>query len=179
VSVTQIGRLTFLPFRTPPNASQPAGIWTSQITVLGDASGGNVFANHEVILLTEPFSALMLTLEQIHLTDTTNASVTWLFEATGFEEHDPVGNRNVLIHFAVIGGGPEAATALLPTNSLRRPVFLGRCDRTSGQDSTMRVIRSNVDAASFRSDLFGYYWTPDAMNAPGGPQRPPGSLFGN
>lgn len=178
MTVTVTGRVRFLPFRTPPNPSQPAGLWTSQLTAIGDASGGDLFLITEVNLLTEPFSALMLTIEQIMLTDTSNAGRTWTMEATGFEEHDPVGNRNVIYDFVTSATGPTSATALNQSGTILKPIFLGRCDRTSGQDSSIRVITDNIDVFTFRQDLWGYFWTPDAMNAPGGPQRPPGALFG-
>ena len=178
MSVTKTGRIRFLPFRTPPSPSQPAGIWTSQITTLGDASGGTIFSVTEVNLLTEPFSALMLTIESLMITDTSNVAAGYLMEATGFEEHDPVGNRNVIYQFPTTASAPTNATALQQADTLRRPIFLGRCDRTSGQDSSIRFLTGNLDGVSFRVDMFGYYWTPDAMNAPGGPQRPPGPLFG-
>jgi len=178
MSVTVTGRVRFLPFRTLPIPGQPAGIWTSQITAIGDASGGTIFMITEVFLLAEPFAALVLTIESMMLTATVDTSLVWQMEATGFEEHDPVGNRNVIYHFQTTGGGPSTLTTLRPDQLPKRPIFLGRCDRTSGQDSSIRMLVQNVNIITFRHDLFGYYWTPDAMNAPGGPQRPPGALFG-
>lgn len=176
MAVTSNTRIKFLPFRSPPNPSFPAGIWTGQMFVAGDASGGNSFMVLDIILLTEPFSALMFTLEQFLVNDSASVRL-YLIEATGFEEHDPVGNRNVLLHFQT-ATGPEAATALRQDNMLKKPLFLGRADRTSGQDTRIRVISDNTNGIGYHAELFGYYWGPGAMNAPGGPQRPPGSLFG-
>jgi len=143
----------------------------------GDASGGNIFMNLEINLLTEPFSAMMFTVEQYLYNDTGTGTRNVLFEATGFEEHDPVGNRNVIFH-VLSTPGPTAAFALRPVSFLQKPLFLGRADRRSGQDTQIRIITTNGDGIGFHADLFGYYWGPGAMNAPGGPQRPPGSLFG-
>jgi len=176
VTVSGTARLAFLPFRSPPGPF-PAGIWTSQLTVIGDVSGGDVILTHEVILLTEPFSALMLTLEQVFIDDT-QAADEYLMEIIGFEEHNPIGNNNMLIAFNT-RNSLGTLSALGPADLLHKPIFLGRCDRTSGQGSSISVRSGNTDGISFRDSLWGYYWTPDAMYAPGGPQRPPGALFGN
>jgi len=177
VTISATTRLAFLPFRTP-GGPFPAGIWASQQTVIGDASGGEAVIVHEVVLLTEPFSALMLTLEQIVLDVGQNAATELLLEIIGFEEHNPVGNNNVIIGLAArttVGN----TVALQPDNMLHKPVFLGRVDRASGQNAQLSMRAANVDGVAFRDALFGYYWTPEAMYTPGGPQRPPGSLFGN
>ncbi len=177
MAVTADFRLAFLPFRQG-GGNLPAGIWTGQGSVVGDVSGGEAFVNFNVIELTEPFSALVLNVEQIELTDDGGNSVTVLFEATGFEEHDPDANRNVIFHILTIVG-PTAATGISLTNTLQKPIFLGRCDRTSGQDSRIRLIWDNVNGIRTRAALFGYYWGPEAMNSVGGPQRPAGAIFGN
>jgi len=177
VTISATTRLAFLPFASPSDPF-PAGIWASQQTVIGDASGGEAVIVHEVITLTEPFSALMLTIEQILLDDARTTEQEWLMEIIGFEEHNPVGNNNMLVALntrVTIG----TVTALGMRDLLRRPIFLGRCDRTSGQASQISLRTTNDDGFAMRDALFGYYWTPGAMNAPGGPQRPPGSLFGN
>lgn len=177
MSISDTTRLAFLPFRSP-GGGLPDGIWTSQLTVIGDASGGDVILIHDVITLTEPFSALMLTLEQVTIDDDQAGSAEWLFQAIGFEEHNPVGNNNLLLAFFTrdtVG----TVTAIRPHELLVKPLLLGRCDRTSGQDSSMSLRRANATGGAFRDALWGYYWGPGAMNEPGGPQRPPGSLFGN
>ena len=177
MTISATTRLVFLPFRTP-GGPFPDGIWAAQGFVIGDASGGEAIIRHDVILLTEPFSALMLTIEQLMIDDTVNASTEFLLEVIGFEEHNVVANNNLLLRFDT-RGFPGTVDALSVQDMLRRPVFLGRCDRTSGQDSSMSIRASNTDGATYRDALYGYYWGPGAMNEPGGPQRPPGSLFGN
>ena len=177
MTVSARTRTVFLPFRSAGGAF-PAGIWTSQLLAIGDASGGDILLIHEVFTLTEPFSALLLTLEQVQLDIDQNAPAEWLFQAVGFEEHNPVGNNNITIAFNTVASiGNVSAQA--PGDLLRKPLFLGRCDRTSGQASEISLRSANNDLNAFRDALYGYYWGPEAMNAPGGPQRPPGSLFGN
>ena len=169
-------RLVFLPFRSP-GGPFPAGIWTSQLTLIMDASGGDAIVTHEVELLTEPFSALMLTLEQITLDDSVNAATNYLLEAIGFEEHNPIGNNNVILILPTTPA-PGSVDAVRPHDMLLRPLFLGRADRTSGQNTEISIRGPNINGATIRDALWGYYWGPGAMNSPGGPQRPPGSLFG-
>ena len=178
MTVSTTARLAFLPFRSP-GGPFPDGIWTSQQTLIMDASGGDAIITHEVLLLTEPFSALMLTLEQITIDDAVNVATNYIFEAIGFEEHNPVGNNNVLVIFQTLDAPGSVADALSPERMMRKPIFLGRADRTSGQNTAMSLRGPNVDGGSLRDALWGYYWGPGAMNEPGGPQRPPGSLFGN
>lgn len=177
MTVSDSTRLTFLPFRSPAGGF-PDGIWASQLTVIMDASGGEAIMNHNLLTFTEPFSALMLTIEQMFV-DTTGASgAEFLLQVIGFEEHNPVGNNNLLMAMSTkdtVG----TASALGPSDLLRKPIFLGRADRTSGQASTISLRTLNVNGISIRDSLYGYYWGPGAMNEPGGPQRPPGSLFGN
>ncbi len=176
MTISGTTRLAFLPFRTAVDPL-PAGLWTSQATLIMDASGGEAIITHEVVLLSEPFSALMLTLEQLTLDDARTTEQNWLLEAIGFEEHNVVGNNNVII---ALRSRPTVGTvtALEPPDMLQKPLFLGRCDRTSGQDSAISIRTDNTNGFSIRDSLWGYYWTPGAMNAVGGPQRPPGPLFG-
>ena len=176
MTVSATARLAFLPFASPSDPF-PAGIWTSQMTLIGDASGGDAVITHEVFLLTEPFAALMLTIEQIFIDDNQSLARAWLLEAIGFEEHNRIGNNNYILRLSTeVGVG--AQTGQVASGMIPKPIFLGRCDRTSGQASSISLRTANADGGSFRDSLFGYYWTPGAMNAPGGPQRPPGSLFG-
>jgi len=176
VSVTTNTRIRFLPFRSPPDPSFPSGIWTGQMFAAGDATGGQIFMQLDINLLTEPFSAMMFTLEQLLVNDS-NSNRSYLFEATGFEEHDPVGNRNVILEFRT-ELGPLNETGLRQDQMLNKPLFLGRADRRSGQDTRIRLITDNANGIGYHVELFGYYWLPGAMKAPGGPQRPPGALFG-
>ncbi len=177
MTISATTRLAFLPFRSP-GGPFPDGIWASQLTVIGDASGGEAVMVHDVITLTEPFSALMLTIEQLLVDDGETDARDYLLQVIGFEEHNRVGNNNLLMTFVTVDT-VGAVSCLGPNQTLRRPLFLGRCDRTSGQDSSISIRTANANGGSFRDALYGYYWGPGAMNEPGGPQRPPGSLFGN
>ena len=176
MTISATTRLAFLPFAAP-SGPFPDGIWTSQQTVIGDASGGEMVIVHEVLLLTEPFSALMLTLEQFTLDDNANAADQVVLEILGFEEHNPIGNNNLIMAFQTLTTD-ITVDAFGPAGMLQRPLFLGRADRTSGQPTQLSVRMNNRDGIALRDALYGYYWTPGAMNVPGGPQRPPGSLFG-
>jgi len=176
MSIAADFRIKLLPFRQGGGAL-PLGLWTGQGSVANDASGGEAFVGFQVVTLTEPFSALVINIEQVELTDDGGANVTVLLEATGFEEHDPDANRNVIFKFSTITG-PTSATGVSAQNMLVKPIFLGRCDRTSGQDSRIRLIWANVNGIRTRAALFGYYWGPEAMNVAGGPIRPLGSVFG-
>lgn len=177
MTISDTTRFRFLPFRTP-GAPFPDGIWTSQLLLIMDGSGGDAIITHELNLLTEPFSAMMVTLEQITLDDTVNVATLYTLEAIGFEEHNPVGNNNVILTLQT-RAAPGTVDALSPPEMLHKPLFLGRADRESGQNSAISIRGPNVNGSTVRDALWGYYWGPGAMNEPGGPQRPPGSLFGN
>ena len=73
-------------------------------------------------------------------------------------------------------GGP----ASLPSSSLlSKPFYLGQVDRMAGIDTELHFQAPNVDGQVFIVNTLGYFWTADAMNAVGGPQRPINGIFGN
>lgn len=175
MSVTGTGRIRFLPFKQF-GAPFPAGIWLGTVFAAGDASGGFIFLNLELNLLTEPFTALILTLEQYELQPSDVLARSYLMEANGFTQV-PGANRFPRIAFQVNPtlGGPAAIFA---TDLLQKPFYLGQVSRAAGIDTQIRTLTQNIDLESYIVHALGYYWTPDAINAPGGPQRPPGALFG-
>jgi len=175
MAVAGRARVQLLPFRQFGGAF-PAGIWIGGVFAAGDASGGNVVLTLELNLLTEPFSALIFTLEQVELQPSDASSISYLLEATGFTQ-TPSANRFPRMGVAVSSVTSQPAAQFV-SNMLTKPFYLGQLDRDAGIDSVITIRTVNVDTESYIVHFLGYYWTPDAMNAPGGPQRPPGALFG-
>lgn len=176
MAVSAESRVRFLPF-AQFGAPFPAGIWIGSTFGVGDASGGDIVLHMEINLLTEPFSAQIFTLEQIELQPTDASVHSYLLEATGFTT---VGVASRFPHIALLANSNQGGPAALYTdNLLQRPYYLGQADRSAGIDTEITVRTDNVNGETYICNLLGYYWEPAAVNARGGPQRPPGALFGN
>jgi len=175
MAVSEDSRVRLLPFRAFGGAL-PAGLWLGQGFVVGDASGGLANLNIQVNLLSEPFSALIMTLEQVTFQPSLTTTHTYLLEARGFTTRG-VASRLPHIGFAAIAGTAGPA-ALFADEMLAKPFYLGQIDRMAGLDTELHWQTNNADGETFIVNNLGYYWTPEAMNAPGGPQRPQNGLFG-
>ena len=175
MAVTEDSRVRFLPFRTG-GSPLPAGIWLGQGFVVGDGTGGLANLNLEVNLLSEPFSALIMTLEQVSFQPSDFGDHGYLLEARGFTTRG-VASRLPRIGFALsaVTGGPAV---LLTRDLLQRPFYLGQIDRMAGLDTELHFQTSNSVGETHIVNALGYFWTPDAMNARGGPQRPVNGIFG-
>jgi len=57
------------------------------------------------------------------------------------------------------------------------PLFIG-APVQNGVNAGLNFVMSNA-VVSLAVKVEGYYWDPGAINAVGGPQRPPGSIYGS
>lgn len=166
------------PFRAFEDPALPDGYWVAHGSVLGDGSGGLMSVNIRFSSATEPNVSTLWNLEQLMI-DTTNLSRTVRMDA-GNMDRQPIGEStgalSKLWQLALIDFGTAAAGAGLDLDSQLLPLFLGRADKGVAGDLAFDL--DNVTGTSFAVMAQGFFWGPGAVNAPGGPQRPVGSLFG-
>lgn len=159
----------------------PVGIWWVFVTLLGDASGGS----RSLVVEFKPANAQgvprLYNLEQIQVSDTDRVT----------KDGDLIFNGwDILPGEDSAGGAPQSpgmslrlvASPIAGANLDGRflaplPLLLGL--PTAFLANTAVQIRfANVDADSIRTKLHGYYWDARSFQVTGGPQRPPGGLWG-
>lgn len=57
------------------------------------------------------------------------------------------------------------------------PIWVGTYDGPDTDLGDMLLSFQNIDSARIVVAVYGYYWAPGAVNAPGGIQRPPNGLW--
>lgn len=57
------------------------------------------------------------------------------------------------------------------------PIWVGTYNGVETDLGDMIVGLDNIDSIRVTVAVYGYYWAPDAVNAPGGIQRPPNGLW--
>jgi len=166
---------TIRPFRGFEDPALPNGYWAVHASVLGDGSGGLMSVNIRFSSATEPNPSTLWNLEQLTVSHT---GTNTLFRMDlGNMDPFPIGPSTGALRkeyeeilSATISGRSTNTTAKI------LPIFLGAAGKAVNGDLAFDV--TNVNATSLSVFAQGYFWGPEAINAPGGPQRPVTGLFG-
>jgi len=157
----------------------PIGLWLSDVFVTGDASGG-VEANDHI--LTEPHDPpddTLYSLEQVAFqldTDTSVEGTVLILNQRNLV--DPATPIVSTFSMTTRTGAGDGRSGPLGSDAGWLPYFIGQPPATTTQQLFIRVQTTNTDTVALRSHLWGYLWDPGAYQAPGGPRRPLGSVFG-
>lgn len=161
----------------------PAGHWSCSGASEGDASGGDVTFQH---IFSSPANNLgdsnLYSIEQICMNTTDNTPTGALLEIRGMDRgvgsvsipDDPVDRIYALDY--------DSINAAITQRAMSRPngykIWVGRYQGIPTDLGDMRWRMQNVGATeSFNVAIYGYYWTPGAVNAPGGLRKPPGDIY--
>jgi len=159
----------------------PDGFWAVHASVLGDATGGLQSINIRFSASVQPSVSALWNLEQL-IASHSNPSNSTIRIDFGNMDIFPVGSSTGALTKqagAILNALPVfTATEALRINQLiDKPIFLGAAGKAVNGDIAFDM--DNVDATSFSIFAQGYFWGPGALNAEGGPQRPPNSLYGS
>jgi len=180
MSVFQAFSVTLRPFASRPEPGMPLGLWAVFVSTLGDLSGGLLTTSPRFQLANQPGNTLLYSLEQLGVQTTTaggtNAALV-IENMDGLPLNGSTGAVSDVYAFAVTDNGPVLGSSLRLQELLQRPLFLGAPVQNNLNAGLQFVITNAAVSLSVKAQ--GYYWDPGAINALGGPQRPPGSIYGS
>jgi len=169
------------PYRGWFDPALPDGFWVVHTSVLGDGSGGVMSVNIRFSSAAQPNVSTLWNLEQVAIAHTNPVAGVARVDFGNMDIH-PVGSStgSLLKLFGAtlvdLGTSPgEVATPLDET--VITPIFMGAAGKEVNGDLAFDM--DNVNSASMSIFCQGFFWGPDAINAEGGPQRPPSALFGS
>lgn len=155
----------------------PVGMFITQGTVLGDASGGRQLVIFTFKGEAEPASGRFYNLEQVEIHYTQVGSIAFALVATNWDIIGPTGlvNRQWGGSLADNNNNVTAMTTFL---QLPLPIFLGTAAPVSALSAQLEVGVPNILAQTLLVTLQGYIWEPRSVMAEGGLRRPVDSLYG-
>lgn len=168
--------ITPLGFAGFDNPALPIGIYVAQGGTGGDATGG-IMAIRVVYHPAGPQQhSLMYNIEQLsgHMGGNTGGGLQLVTENLGMiTPSRPLTGTSWGVQFQARG-----SLATIANDTIKLPLWLGAPNLLGGRSSVDFGI-VNIDADSINIVVYGYIWGPRSTLAPGGPQRPPGAMFGD
>lgn len=170
---------TIRPYRGFEEPALPNGYWIVHQSVLGDATGGLMSVNIRFSSADQPNVSTIWNLETLAISAAEAGSATMRVD---FGNMDPqplgasTGARTILYALPTLDFGVTISGRALELLARNTPIFLGSAGK--GVNGDLAFDTSNIDTLSLSVRAQGYFWGPEAVNAPGGPQRPATGLFG-
>lgn len=154
----------------------PLGTWFAEGDLTGDASGDPMTIKVLFQDSLQALTSLSYSLEQmwVRRSDTT-ARVTGvsIINLGSFA----FTRQFTLTNTPSSGGGTVNAMGIDQPTQL--PIFLGRIFEQAVDASLEWAAPNSGVSVSMRFQVEGYYWGARSITAPGGPQRPPGGMYGH
>jgi len=173
--------ITLRPFASRGDPGMPLGLWAVFGSTLGDASAGLLTTAPRFQNAGGPGNSLLYSLEQVAINTTVSGGGINVSMAVANMDFLPLsgstGARSEVHVFSLQDNGAALGSSLRPDLAIIKPIFLG-APRQNGLSSGINFAMTNTAAISLAVKAQGYYWSPGAINAIGGPQRPPGSIYG-
>lgn len=177
-------------WRFPQELGMPAGVWSATGESEGDASSGSITFQH---IFSSPANGLgdsnMYSIEHFQYADGSNNASGCMLTLNGMDRGSgdpslpdlPI-NRAWAFELvdgdvAVTGAAGIFRTAISPKDS-HPHIWVGTYQGIPTDFGDVLVRAQNPTAVfSASCALYGYWWTPDAINAPKGLRRPPEFFF--
>jgi len=167
-------------FRGYEDPALPAGYWFVRSAILGDASGSLMSLDIRFSTTNEPANSLMYSLEQYNVNVSRVVFLDARLDIGNFDPAPSQASTGSVTHFYAFFLTTDPAVSGRAALNLRDhsflPLFLGSPNKFFGTE--LGTDMENVLGTSMAVNAQGYFWTPGARNAPGGPQRPPNGLYG-
>ena len=171
--------VTLRPFASRPEPGMPLGLWAVHVSTLGDGSGGLLTTSPRFQLANQPGNTLLYSLEQLGVRSTLSGFTDCTMIVENMDNlplNGSTGARSDLYAFRLTDDGATLGSSIKMNERLQRPLFLG-APVQNNLNAGLQFVMPNT-AVSLSVKAQGYYWDPGAINAVGGPQRPPGSIYG-
>lgn len=168
----------------PPIMGMPAGVWVAGLDEEGDASGGDWTVQHIFENVSNNLGdSNYYNLEQvmIHSNNSVNAAAS--VEVSGMDPGTQNAPNLQPIDQKWRVGLTTTDTPGVFGNALELraqvPVWIGTFKGVDTEFGDILVRLENPTGSfTIGVKLQGFWWVPDAINAPGGMRRPPGAIFG-
>jgi len=174
VSIIAVGGIAPAPIQGGnPELGQAAGLWTAEVQVIGDASGGAMKTQFDFASSLQGKSGNMFSLEQLGIVFAASSAGGLLFQVINMHQTEKVTNR---VNFEIGMSQPVTGERQVPqaTEGLKKMgLFLGQ-QASGGVACGFTISRNNLDGISMNVSALGYWWPPAAKRAPGGLVRPLG-----
>jgi len=177
VTVSVVNNVSTRPWRGYDDPGLPVGMWYSQNSVTGDASGGDMTVIFVFKGEAEPVSGRFYSLEQFECQHSEATTKGGGVQLTNFETLGPVGLVNRQWRFTVENNNNGVA-CLNNLIHVPLPLFMGSAAPVASLAAQLEVNLNNVDLTSFVVTVQGYIWEPRSIQAEGGLRRPVDSLYG-
>jgi len=160
VTVVGVTRVQQRPWRGYDDPGLPVGMYISQGTVLGDASGGSMQINIVFRNAGVAASGRFYNIEQleIHVTSELGATEGFL-TFNNFELVGATGLVNRTLRF-ILTNNAGATSALDFSEAPRLPIFLGITSPVAGLATDVRVGIDNINTETLFATIQGYIWEP-------------------
>lgn len=161
----------------------PAGHWSAAAESEGDASGGNLTFQHIFRNPSNEFGdSNYYSIEQLMLSSAVSGNTSGRLFIQGMDAWTgDVSNPNNPIsqQYAIDLDVTDEST---PQRAMSRPngykIWVGTYQGLPTDLGDMILLIDNPGvSAGIAFKVLGYYWTPDAINAPGGIRKPPGDIY--
>lgn len=176
-------RFTRHAWAMPPVPGLPTGVWSASGDDEGDASGGIISFQHIFRNAGNNIGDNQLyNIEHVMGTVQDFAQDAMMLTINGMDPGTgqvatplPVDRRYQfpLLDADVGAGFVQAVPPTLGTV----PIWVGTYSGLDTDLGDMIIATENIDGSRFIVVVYGYYWAPASVNAPGGIQRPPNGLW--
>lgn len=187
MSITRALRFTRRAWAQLPIPGYPGGTWVGGGNDVGDASGGSMNWQH---IFSSPSAGLgdnnFYSIEQLSVSSTLAVAQGFMVRILNMDP-DTAPDNGTNPHLAVpcsyagdlIVAGSAVSTISLELNKINVKIWVGRFAGIFTDTGDMLVQTDNPGAnENIRCKVQGYWWTPEAMNAPRGLIRPPDGIYG-
>jgi len=158
----------------------PLGLWAVFVSTIGDGTGGVLTTSARMQIAGEPGNTLLYSLEQLGVNTTSsggNVGAMIVENMDNLPLNGSTGARSEVYRIDMNDSGVTLGSSIPLAELLPRPLFLG-APVQNNLNAGLQWTMANA-SVSLAVKAQGYYWDPGAINAVGGPQRPPGSIYGN
>lgn len=183
MSIALSMRFTRHSWAMPQTPGFPQGVWSASADDEGDLSGGlisfqHIFRNQSNNLGDTNFYNIehMMVATQDVAQQSARMQINGMDPGTG-QPATPLPVDRVYrldLNDCDVGSGFDSA---LNTNVTTHPIWVGTYAGPDTDLGDVIVAAQNIDSIRVLVVLYGYFWAPDAINAPGGIQRPANGLW--
>jgi len=157
----------------------PIAYWWAASEGTGDATGGQLNQRFIFNRLGDPRNSRLYSLEYYNVGTVVNNNVDAILVASGFQGPGASSLGNVWAMETRINIIKTALRAAAIASDYQRvPVFMGGQEIIQLGDQALSLLITNPNGSKYTFDAGGYVWGPRSILANGGPQRPPGGLYG-